>query len=236
MLQHCWKSRVHAAAFGGAFGLLALAGGNATAQDTLTDNFITRTEKQIWGSVTRSLGMRGADDPVIEYRERSPLVVPPTRDLPPPQANMARANPAWPVDPDTKRAKDRADAKKKRTGGGSGFQDSDTLGNPISPSELNAPGAPAPTSRPGAFDPRDGRPLSPSELGHTGGLFNWRAFGFGTTTEEARTFTNEPTRDALTAPPPGYQTPSPAYPYGVTRRHDPLTTHTYDPAVGGYTR
>ena len=42
----------------------------------------------------------------IEYRERAPLVVPPSRDLPAPQNEGATArNPAWPKDPDTVRRK-----------------------------------------------------------------------------------------------------------------------------------
>jgi len=236
MLQSCWKSRVRVAALGGALGLLALACGigDATAQAD-QDNIIARTERQILGGIARGLGWRSADDEVIEYRERSPLVVPPSRDLPPPQANAATTNPAWPVDPDAKRVKDRAAAKKKRLSSGAGFQDSDTLGSAISPGELNAPGTRSAGSSAGTgrtFDPRDGRPLSPSELGFTG--FGWRAFGFGANAEEIGTFTNEPPRDSLIAPPPGYQTPSPAYPYGVSKRHDQLKTRNYDQAVGGY--
>ena len=39
----------------------------------------------------------------IDYRERSPLVIPPTLDLPPPEAADAAArNPAWPRDPERK--------------------------------------------------------------------------------------------------------------------------------------
>ena len=229
MLQSCWKPRVRVAAFGGVLGLIALAGGTGSATAQAEDNIIARTERQIWGSITRGLGLRGPDDEAIEYRERSPLVVPPGRDLPPPQASAATTNPAWPVDPDAKRAKERADAKKKRVGG-AGFRDSDTMGNAISPSELNAPGASAGTGKPNTFDPRDGRPLSPTELGFSG--FGWRAFGFGANTEEVGTFTAEPPRESLIAPPPGYQTPSPSHPYGVTRRPEYGSVEKHDPAVG----
>ena len=41
----------------------------------------------------------------INYGERSPLVVPPTRDLPPPIAAARLPSPDWPKDPDiSKRA------------------------------------------------------------------------------------------------------------------------------------
>ena len=53
------------------------------------------------------------------------------------------------------------------------------------------------------------RPLSPSQLGAPS------FFGlFGNKNEQAQ-FAQEPDRTSLTQPPPGYQTPSPNYPYGV---------------------
>jgi hypothetical protein len=241
MLQYSWESRIRGAAFGGAIGLTMLACGSAAlaqdaVQNALENNVIVRTERQIWGAITRGFGLRGADDEVIEYRERSPLVVPPTRDLPPPRANPVTANPAWPVDPDAQRAKQRADAKKKRLSSGAGFQDADTLGNAISPTELNAPGTAASSRAPAGdgrtFDPRDGRPLTPGELGFSG--FTSRAFGFGQNSQEVGTFTGEPPRASLTAPPRGYQTPSPAYPYGMTGAHEQPKSAPVDQAVGQY--
>jgi hypothetical protein len=229
MLQHCWKSVARLAIFGGLLALIAGGHGSAVAQD---GNVITEWERKIWGGFSRSLGLRGPDDPQIEYRERSPLVVPPTRDLPPPQAAGASKTANWPVDPDAKRAKERADKKKKQVGG-AGFQDSDTLGNPLTPDELNPPGRPAPkASGKNTMDPRDGRALLPSDLGYFGGLFSWRGFGFGASSEEVGTFTSEPPRDSLTEPPVGYQTPSPAQPYGVSKGRDPSKATPADPAVG----
>ena len=50
----------------------------------------------------------------IDYRERSPLVVPPQLDLPPPAAAAAEVNaPNWPKDPDEKRRKAALAARKK---------------------------------------------------------------------------------------------------------------------------
>jgi hypothetical protein len=75
--------------------LLALAGfapNLAYAQST------SSAESTLWGSMLKGLGVGGENN--IEYRERPPLVVPQTRDLPPPQAGgAARANPNWPTDP-----------------------------------------------------------------------------------------------------------------------------------------
>jgi hypothetical protein len=78
-----------AAAIGLAFAASAFIAAPATAQE---------------GGLTRSIlgivGITAPDRPVIEYRERAPLVVPPSRDLPPPVAPDAlAANPQWPDDP-----------------------------------------------------------------------------------------------------------------------------------------
>jgi hypothetical protein len=54
--------------------------------------------------------------------------------------------------------------------------------------------------------------LSPSQLGYNGGLLG--IFGAGTKVETTP-FTGEPTRDSLTQPPSGYQTPSPNFAYGT---------------------
>ena len=59
------------------------------------------------------LGLRqGGND--INYEERAPLVIPPKRELPPPEQSGAALahNPAWPVDPDVTRAKKEAAAKR----------------------------------------------------------------------------------------------------------------------------
>ena len=44
---------------------------------------------------------------------------------------------------------------------------------------------------------------------------------FGKDEEEVAKFTGEPPRASLTAPPPGYQTPSPDQPYGVNAKACP---------------
>ena len=51
----------------------------------------------------------------IQYSERSPLVVPPTRDLPPPGANAPPAVPNWPKDPDIARSQASQGQGKART-------------------------------------------------------------------------------------------------------------------------
>jgi len=140
------------------------------------------------------------------------------------------------------KAKKSADSKR-RLGGGNAATAIENQGRPITPNELNrgASGqqqasqsnrsnAPAPGSDP------DGRPLPPSEMGYFGGLFSLRAWGFSGYYDETGTFTSEPQRSQLTEPPPGYQTPSPSQPYGVTRRIERAKTEQFDPAGRENTR
>ena len=54
--------------------------------------------------------------------------------------------------------------------------------------------------------------LSPSQLGVSSGMFK-NIFGSNNKVETAP-FKGEPTREDLTQPPAGYQTPSPNYAYG----------------------
>jgi hypothetical protein len=62
-----------------------------------------QTLRQIFGLVTGDTGQKDTDG--IDYRERPPLVLPPKIDLPPPQASVEKPHPAWPTDPDLGRVK-----------------------------------------------------------------------------------------------------------------------------------
>jgi hypothetical protein len=162
------------------------------------------------------------DEKIINYQERPPLVIPPSRTLPPPERSDALIanNPNWPKDPDVLRAKEEAARERSRA-----FISADEAirneQRPLSPSELT-PGPKPRASRtaksqaPGSsFDERDNQRLTPSQLGYTGGLFSNM---FGGRSDEVGRFTGEPPRTSLTEPPPGYQTPSPDQPYGMTDR------------------
>jgi hypothetical protein len=236
MMQAHWIKQI---GFAGAFTLAAVIGatGSARAQDDSTEgNSIWNLEQRVWGGIVRGLGLKDPTAPTIDYRERSPLVVPPSRDLPPPQARAVPRDPSWPADPDAARAKSR-DSKRGVTASNARTA-VENQGAPITPDDLNrgvprqqgtqSTGSNAPAS--GA----DGRPVPPSELGYFGGLFSGQAWGFGSGfggyKDETGTFTNEPQRSQLTEPPPGYQTPSGAQPYGVTRRVERGKAEPHDPA------
>ncbi len=238
MMQARWVRQ--AAAVGG-LALLALAFGapvSAQAQrdDSVETNSIWGLEQRIIGTFARGLGLRDPNAPAIDYRERSPLVVPPSRELPPPQARVTPGDPAWPVDPDVAKARKQADIKRKQ-GSANARTARENQGTPLTPEQLNPTGstAPAQSNRSNAPAPGsdpDGRQVAPSELGYFGGLFTPRAWGFGLgrNQSETATFTGEPPRSQLTEPPPGYQVPSPAHPYGTTHRTERTKVQAFDPA------
>src|SRR5215510_2569942 len=229
-----WTRRARRIAFAGAFGLALLAAfipAGAQAQDDDEDDKKSwwNLDKKLLGDLMRGFGLRNGNEPQIEYRERSPLVIPPSRNLPQPEQAGAGRTAAWPVDPDVKRKQEAAAKRKNRKG-----YDSDYEERNLTPSELNPPGANRSASRPGTPESMgdDGKPMKPSELGYMGNLFS--SFGsFGGQKDEYATFEREPPRSSLTAPPAGYQTPSVAQPYGLSSKKENKTTVTpYDPAVG----
>src|ERR1700743_3727424 len=78
---------------------LLVASGVARAQDDEDDD--KTFEEKILESVMHGIGATNRENSGIDYRERSPLVVPPKLDLPPPVGAKAEANvPNWPKDPD----------------------------------------------------------------------------------------------------------------------------------------
>jgi hypothetical protein len=230
-----WSKRLKQAACGTACALMVLAAAQGTARaedDDDQKNSIWNLDTRVYREFMSALGLRNGSEESIDYRERSPLVVPPSRDLPPPEVARVQPSPAWPADPDQKRRKAAAEAKVKRK---ATPYDPDEDARNLMPSELNRAG-PSPV-RPGSGrnseDP-EGTAVPPSQLGYFGGLFSWSGLGFGmgTPKDEVGTFTREPPRATLTAPPAGYQTPSPAAPYGVTKRIEYGKATKPDLAVG----
>jgi hypothetical protein len=198
---------------------LAPAGTAKAADDDHSDS-------TFFGNVLTTLGLK-KDGPGIDYRERSPLVIPPKRDLPPPERGATESNPAWPVDPEIRQKKESAAFAP---------EDSSTFdkeARPLRPDQLTPGRKPGKNTRiqgavnggPRGTDGNDAaRPLRPSELGYTGGFFGMFK---GSKDEEVGKFTAEPPRASLTDPPAGYQTPSPNSPYGVGKDRTPTKPTDY---------
>jgi hypothetical protein len=191
---------------------LALSAGSALAED---DDEDVPLDTKILRQLMKDLGLKRYGEEAIDYRERAPLVVPPSRTLPPPQADASVAsNPAWPKDPDE--AKRRVEAARKKAIARTAAETMEAEGRPVPPSTLDR-GRVASGTTPTAISPtaeESGRPLRPSELGTKKSIFGDMFTSFSDKGEVGE-FTGEPPRTELTAPPPGYQTPSAAQPYGI---------------------
>jgi hypothetical protein len=174
--------------------LVCANSGVARAGDDDNDSFLSKFE--------RTLGLKNpnAMEYGINYSERSPLVVPPTRDLPRPEAARAPAVADWPKDADIRKREEAKADDKVRPHPDYVIESS----RPLRPDELNnvhgTPiSSPSSSSNDQQVDPPKKSIFS----------FNWFK------KEEYATFTGEPARGSLTDPPPGYLTPSPDQPYGV---------------------
>ena len=193
------------AAIGGLLGIMLViaAGAAAIAADDEDEDTI---EMKAIKSIMRGLGAN-VDADGIDYRERSPLVIPPSRDLPPPQDATKINNPAWPNDPDLRKPVKKA---KPFENGSIATRKMESPEFDPGPNLRTGPGGTVTAPDPNANrDP--GRTLLPTELGFSNSMFGDM---FGYKAQQAP-FTGEPARTNLIQPPAGYQTPSPNYPYGV---------------------
>jgi hypothetical protein len=195
----------------GALLALPVAASAQQAQDDDEDTFEQKIIKNILGGMGVDVGRAG-----IDYRERSPLVIPPTRDLPPPQTAAATtANPAWPREPERK-------VTVRKTKNTRATPDEPGSESVLTPDELRkgvnprAPRVTDPSQSIGSVEDYNltkGQ-LSPSELSGAKTIWSWDGL-MGTHLKEQGKFEREPARNALTQPPVGYQTPSPNYPYAA---------------------
>jgi type IV secretory pathway VirB10-like protein len=205
---------------------LVMTAGAARAQEENDEDDKTFEEKIIEG-IMAGIGGTNMENRGIDYRERSPLVVPPKIDLPPPASASADVKaPNWPKDPDEARRKAAIAARKKEN------KDPVEASRLLTPSELNKGkiAASARTSddpiQPGT---NNNNPiLSPSQLGYNGSFSGL----FGGSKTETAPFKGEPTRESLTQPPSGYQTPSPNFAYGTGPKES--LNKEYNPAAGKY--
>jgi hypothetical protein len=218
MIRDLRLTRLTMKSIGCALVMGAVALACATAARAADDDSVP-IDTKIMRNIMEGLGLKRDGEPTISYQQRAPLVIPPGKVLPPPErTNAAASNPAWPVDPDVERA--RREAKAARDADPNPDDVILREGRPLRPDEI-APGAKSQravrrTSNQNASyeSSPDGysKQLPPDQLGSKGNIFSNM---FGKKDEEVGNFTGEPPRASLTAPPPGYQTPSPDQPYGT---------------------
>ena len=189
------------------FAIVASAGTTVRAADDDEDEaFDTKILRQM----LHGLGLRRGEGSGIDYRERSPLVVPPALNLPSPETgSVTEKTAAWPVDPDVKRAKEAKAARKKPRKDIESEESRPELPSQLGPRAATVPAGQRPTGE----APKD--PTVPSTAAElkSKSVFTWgNLIG---KKEESAQFTGEPPRASLTEPPVGYRTPSPTQPYGV---------------------
>jgi len=190
-------------------------------------------DTKFFKGILRGFGLRNGQESTITYQERPPLVVPPTRDLPPPQSiESARGNAAWPTDQDEKRRREAKQAKNR------GPWDWEEMSRQLRPEELRRGAKTAKDdalSRRSAESPEQySQQYTPSQLGYMGGLFgSMKDFFGGNNKDEVVTFEAEPPRTSLTEPPVGYRAPSPTQPYGLRSADTKAKAQTLEQRTGG---
>jgi hypothetical protein len=204
---------------------LVMTAGAARAQGDEEDD--KTFEERVIEGLMAGIGGTNMDNRGIDYRERSPLVVPPKLDLPPPEAVKGEIkDPNWPKDPDEARRKAAIAARKKAK------PSPMEAVRPLMPSELEVgrSAGPARTDndpvQPG--NSSNNPVLSPSQLGYSASFSKL----FGGNKAETAPFKGEPTRESLTQPPAGYQTPSPNFAYGTGPKES--LKKEYNPVAGKY--
>ena len=209
--------------------VIALGAAGARAEDADDENVPLDTK--LWRQFMKDLGLQRDGQAAIDYHERAPLVVPPSRNLPPPRSEeeVTAKTPAWPKDPDVTQRKQAAAAEKARLKGNVSVEEQQRA---LRPDELDKPGRAAKgTDKRGTGQTAEdtAKPLTPSQLGtDTKKLFGSIVSSFGAAAPESEPFTGEPQRDTMTAPPAGYQTPSPNYPYGMGIQQDKRKASTLE--------
>jgi hypothetical protein len=170
-------------------------------------------EESFTDKFMRTLGWKnpGETEYEINYSERSPLVVPPNRNLPPPVTNAVTA-PNWPKDPDVAKRKAKKDDDKPVVQQYDRAAEADRA---LRPDELNRVSQdPRTVAAPGT--PEQSEPNTPKKS----------IFSVFQKDPQYATFTGEPPRASLTDPPPGYLTPSPDQPYGIAPENKPYVPKT----------
>lgn len=204
-------------AFAAAGAALLLGFGPAQTASALDDG-----DENIFNTLTNVIGFglfspgKTNERPVIQYRERAPLVLPPNlSQLPPPAARVDQRNQAWPEDFDKTSRQRQAQERSRRP-----RDDSD---KPMSVEELRKGRTAAAEQRnPGAERCDEGgldRLCNPGDF--WGKLKTVRATS---DTSKDLVAGQEPARRSLTEPPAGMRKPTTAvkYTFDARREVDPM--------------
>jgi len=172
---------------------VGLALGNGMAARAADDGYAP-----LWEGLGASLGVGAPDDTTIDYRERAKLVLPKSKDLPPP-VDASTANPAWPNDPDVAAAKQaKIDAHKPVFQGWGGGSRHLPVVNVTGPVTIGASAGQGVPKKPCNLADGTGACGGANPQGHS----FWNNLGFDTAK-----LGPEPDREWLTDPPRGLRAP-----------------------------
>ena len=87
MPRDVWHRKLTSAVVGTMLGVLLVLAGSAGAAFAADDDNEGWYDQRIIRSFLRGLGLQNGREGTIEYKERPPLVVPPNRNLPPPDTD-----------------------------------------------------------------------------------------------------------------------------------------------------
>ncbi|HWG04684.1 MAG TPA: hypothetical protein VG271_06705 [Beijerinckiaceae bacterium] len=168
----------------------------ARAADDGQENFFS----SVWGMIGGGIGVAPRSEPTIDYHERAPLVLPPKTDLPPPGAGAAVRNQSWPQDPDVLAAK-KAQEEARAPHLAHKLDPAET----IEQSRQRSAAAYDPLANQPTGDCLETRTCDPATFWSL--LKNTKK---GDTAELQLIPGQEPPREYLTQPPPGYMSPTKA--------------------------
>lgn len=183
--------------------------------------------QSILRDIMADIGMMPPSQKPIDYRERAPLAIPKSLDLPKPEAaNAATAGVAWPKDPDESR---RKAAEKKVQPGETNWNGPVLIGQyeiavPLSPTELRrermeAQAITHPGGETATESTYSAHRLTPAELKR------------GAKKADVTASIAEPPRHSLTDPPPGYRVPAADAPWTAGKDINTHKQETYREAA-----
>ena len=124
---------------------LVMIWGSASAWAQDADDEELPADTKFFRKLFKEFGLQREGEGV-EFRERAPLVVPPSRELPPPQsADAVTRNPAWPKDPDAKQRNVAVSTPAQRARLRGAAEAMEEEGRALRPNELNIGTGPAST-------------------------------------------------------------------------------------------
>jgi hypothetical protein len=166
-------------------------------------------EGMLFQNLVKGMGLFGSDKDDIDYKQRAPLVVPPSTTLPKPQEPGATRTAAWPDDPDVARRKADRDAARSPFGSTEAYRANNRP--EMSQAEIRRGRVAGRSNGPEGIVPDHNNynnQIAPIRIGRE------MAARQAQTDTNNLTYGSEPARNYLFEPPVGYRQPAGTAPLG----------------------